>query len=413
MPDDAAVMLSDTNRAAGGVAPDGAHLQRLSWLDSFRRITTSGTFIPEIDGIRFVAIMLVVVYHVLVIVYNVRGRPVYGVESLARGVQMFYVLSGFVLALPFAGYWLAQTRRVRLKDYFLRRVTRLEPPFLVCLLIYTFLKLLQYPEATPTILRNAAAGSVYLHDALIGRPGMIVSVAWSLEVEVQFYLLMPLLAYVFAIRPAWLRRAIMLAVALLVPLRQPFLLPALEMYNDGHLLNFMQYFLFGMLLADIWVVVWLNAPPKLNPRWFSPADVVSAAALAALLWLPRGHGHLEVLVQAPIIFVMYLSMFHSVWIRRLLRVKVLTVIGGMCYSIYLIHNLVISALGACLGRFLPQSFPVAIALCILVMFPMVLIVSAIYFRLIERPCMRKDWPQRLRRLIGSRMFIEEQPARDG
>ena len=63
------VTISSTDSSAA-VVPDDAHAPKFSWLDNFRRITSSGEFIPEIDGLRFVAVMLVLVYHVLVFVCN-------------------------------------------------------------------------------------------------------------------------------------------------------------------------------------------------------------------------------------------------------------------------------------------------------------------------------------------------------
>ena len=52
------------------------------------------------------------------------------------GVQLFFVISGFVLALPFASHYLCQTRAVSLRAYFLRRLTRLEPPYVLSMLLF-------------------------------------------------------------------------------------------------------------------------------------------------------------------------------------------------------------------------------------------------------------------------------------
>ncbi len=387
--------------------PDGAHAPARSFLDGFRRITSSGEFIPEIDGLRFVAVMLILVYHILVFVCGSHGRSLGDIVVLTRGVEMFFVLSGFILSLPFAAHFLRGAKPVRLKSYFLRRLTRLEPPYLICLLLYTALKMAQSRDTDAILLRNALLGSVYLHDAILGRPGIIISVAWSLEVEVQFYLLMPLLAYLFAIRPAWLRRTIVAMIALLLPTVQPIWFPALLMHNDGHLLNFIQYFLAGILLADIWVIEWKNAPPPMRDGWFSWGDLVWLMIWPLALWLFRMGDFIERLALPTIIFVMYLAMFQSIWSRRIMRLQLLTVIGGMCYSIYLMHNLVIVMCGPYLGRAMPQDFPRAAAFSILTLGPLALLVSAIYFRLIERPCMRRDWPRRLWAWFNSKLFVEE------
>src|SRR5262249_39046064 len=145
------------------------------------------------------------------------------------------------------------------------------------------------------------------------------------------YLLMPLLAYLFAIRPTWLRRGSIVVVAALVPLGQPILIPAMFGRNDGHILNSIQYFLAGMLLADVWVVEWQNALPAMNAKSIAWQDFVWLAALGFIVCGPPHHTRYERMTLAPAIFVMYLAMFKSVWPRRLMRVEWITLIGGMCY----------------------------------------------------------------------------------
>ena len=71
---------------------------------SFRRITTSGGYLAEVDGLRFVAIALVVVYH---IIGYLGTSPPWAVFEWIRhygryGVHLFFAISGFILAVPFA-----------------------------------------------------------------------------------------------------------------------------------------------------------------------------------------------------------------------------------------------------------------------------------------------------------------------
>jgi len=68
----------------------------------------------------------------------------------------------------------------------------------------------------------------------------------------------------------------------------------------------------------------------------------------------------------------------------------------MCYSIYLLHNYVIAATGWVTERFsLHDVFAVRLLIQFLLVAPVVLVISALYFRFIERPCMRPNWPQQL------------------
>src|SRR4051812_49366863 len=103
------------------------------------RRTTSGRIIREIDGLRFVAITFVVLFHLGGLV---KAHAAGGTSSLLRvvntggyGVQLFFVVSGFVLSLPFAAHRLRNGRVVSLRAYFLRRLTRLEPPYIVVMAV--------------------------------------------------------------------------------------------------------------------------------------------------------------------------------------------------------------------------------------------------------------------------------------
>jgi peptidoglycan/LPS O-acetylase OafA/YrhL len=101
------------------------------------RKTSNNFFIPEIDGFRFFAIASVLLYHLnthLTRVFDVAAG--YFSKSLVHmvtsrgsvGVDVFFAISGFILALPFARQHLFATPPVSLKSYYLRRITRLEPP---------------------------------------------------------------------------------------------------------------------------------------------------------------------------------------------------------------------------------------------------------------------------------------------
>src|SRR5918997_508905 len=106
-----------------------------------RRVTASNRFIAEVDGLRFLAIAPVVVFHVrnyLTVHPVAQYAPPVEADWAARlalhghyGVQLFFIISGFVLALPFARAHAGKQPRVKLKEYFLRRLTRLEPPYVV------------------------------------------------------------------------------------------------------------------------------------------------------------------------------------------------------------------------------------------------------------------------------------------
>src|SRR5579863_4416601 len=101
----------------------------------FRSITTQKRFIPQIDGLRFVAIASVVLFHLYAALeHGAIPEPIpLNIDLPKRGVELFFAISGFILGVPFASRYLLNAPRVDLKQYFLRRLTRLEPPYFLSL----------------------------------------------------------------------------------------------------------------------------------------------------------------------------------------------------------------------------------------------------------------------------------------
>lgn len=109
---------------------------------------SGGTWVPQIDGLRFVAIVSVVLFHVMGQLLARTGhfiaiQPRYAllaelVGNGDRGVLLFFVISGYILARPFLRQYRLGGKRVSVGAYYLRRVTRLEPPYVLSLLLYAF-----------------------------------------------------------------------------------------------------------------------------------------------------------------------------------------------------------------------------------------------------------------------------------
>ena len=90
--------------------------------NKLRRITSNQLYFPEIDGIRFLAIILVIFFHAhgyfiakSSVVYADRNNYPLLDTLLAngdRGVELFFVLSGFILCLPFAKQYIGGEKKV-------------------------------------------------------------------------------------------------------------------------------------------------------------------------------------------------------------------------------------------------------------------------------------------------------------
>ena len=364
--------------------------------ESFKRITSGGEYMPEIDGLRFVAIVSVVLYHVFVQsqLFAIWHRVPGVLEHFRRGVELFFVISGFILGLPFARQHLLAARPVRLKQYFYRRLTRLEPPYILIVCFRALLWMLT-THVVGQVLIHLCWTLIYMHNARYGLPSSIHIVAWTLEVEVQFYILAPVFALIFKVPAKWLRRGVLMLVMLAAGLYQ---VTHFALYTRAglSLLNWGQFFLAGMLLADFY----LCDLPKLENSWLW--DVLSLAAWAFIFGLPPGPAHYS---MPFLCLVAYTGAFKGKLMPQLFRVEWISIIGGMCYSLYLTHPLILSIYEEIFRHLhwaILSRLPVLIALIYACTVPTVLVVGAGYFVLIERPCMRKDWPQRLTGWFRSR-----------
>lgn len=359
-------------------------------------MTAGRRFIPEVDGLRFVAISAVLLFHLNTAVWDYGvppGTPRDGpLASLVAqgfyGVELFFVLSGFILGLPFARVAAGRSEPVNLKAYYLRRLTRLEPPYVLALVGVFLAGLLIGRRRGLELWPSLLAGLVYQHNAIFGEANVINGVAWSLEVEVQFYVLMPLLARLFFIRHQVARRGLLLGLIGASAAVGVFFVaghPRLELSLAGHL----HEFLAGLLLADVYVSDWKEAPAT-APRW----DLVALVGWALLPWLVKLGGWVG-LALPFLVLVLYMAAFRGPIMRRVLSSPWLVTIGGMCYSIYLLHHPILMLLSARLAPLVPRgSFESRLFVYAGLLVP-TLLVCAAFFVLVERPCMNPAWPREL------------------
>jgi peptidoglycan/LPS O-acetylase OafA/YrhL len=374
-------------------------------LRSLRRVTSSGRFIPAIDGLRFVAITSVVLYHLndYLLAKTSAFSPVDAKHDFLErilacggsGVKLFFVISGFILGLPFAEHYLLARPKVSLRQYFARRVFRIEPPYIINLFIVFGLLVLAKSASIGSLLPNLGASLLYLHNLVFGEMSKINFVAWSLEVEVQFYIVAPLLALVFAIGRTVLRRSVLLAgIALLVAMK--LAMPELfRAYLPVTILSFLDFFLAGLLLADVYAGTWRLRPTQCL-RW----DVLSLLAWSSAIAV-QFHAFAEPFLPL-VILVAYIATFRGRVSHGLLSSPWVATIGGMCYTIYLYHFLVISAVGRwTIGLSAGSMYWSNMLLQCILIVPPVLGVSAVLFLLFEKPFMVRDWPARCKAVLLS------------
>jgi peptidoglycan/LPS O-acetylase OafA/YrhL len=372
----------------------------------FRRETVSTEFIPVIDGLRFLAILMVVSFHADGYIRDksssiefTQATDLFSLPNIFvfghQGVQVFFVISGFVLALPFMRFYFGLTPSApSLRTYFLRRLSRLEPPYIISTIILFLLIVFVAgsPKDLPTLITSLFASLFYVHNFVFpGVTPFINHVTWSLEIEVQYYILAPFLMWTLCrARTSSKRRLLTIGAIVLFSV----LSWTMEIYGQVKTLNlllFMQYFLAGVLLCDIFLL----DDTRLRFLERSKAAFIVGAVLLVVLTSTEHSSANEVPIRIAsplIILAFFLIVFGNTWWRRIFSLSWLTLIGGMCYSIYLLHPAVISAVGRfTISRVMIREFAFYYWTQMLIFFLLVLIASSIFFLLIEKPCMRRDW----------------------
>ncbi len=318
------------------------------------------------------------------------------------GVHLFFVISGFILGLPFAAERLAGARKVRLKAFYLRRLTRLEPPYIVALTLFLVLGATTnlwslWTDYQDTLVHRFGSGLVYSHGLLFGgEHNPVLPPTWSLEVEIQFYLLAPALALVFAIRDVRVRRAVIIGAAGLAAFAQWWMLERVEVLPPT-LLSYLQFFFVGFLLADIFLLDW-GEQPVARRSW----DAIGAIAwMIVFIGPPLVLGDRALwmyqLVILPILFAFAIcATFRGPILRTILTRRWIALIGGMCYSVYLLHTPLMAVLAPHTRSLGGQAYgTVNVLVQFAVLGTFALLVSAIFFAFVERPCMEPAWPARL------------------
>jgi peptidoglycan/LPS O-acetylase OafA/YrhL len=137
--------------------------------------------LPALDGLRAVAVFVVIAYHAGVM----QGIP----GDL--GVTLFFVLSGFLIT------WLllrefATTGSISIRSFYARRALRIFPAYYVYILFSLAVDTALGHRWSRGLIAVAFTYLVNYYNAFNGHPITSVAHAWSLAVEEQFYLLWPL-----------------------------------------------------------------------------------------------------------------------------------------------------------------------------------------------------------------------------
>jgi peptidoglycan/LPS O-acetylase OafA/YrhL len=381
-----------------------------NFLNILVRKTSGHRFVPEIDGLRFLAIITVLIFH-LNTAYSREigvnwlqqegaGSPLdlgWWLVRMDLGVKVFFAISGFILALPFLNqYWLGG-RKVVIKDYLLRRLTRLEPPYILTLLLFFFAQGFVYGESLKELFPSLLASLFYIHNFIFNQSSLINPVAWSLEVEVQFYLLIPLFAaLLWKGKPRMWGVIGMVMLLIFSILSKNYIMVHKIPHIGSSILVYFSHFATGILFAPLFL---LKREYLMNKSLIF--DIIGLIGLFLLFYYYKPQRDIwNNIVFNAAIFITFLAAFKGTTLNRFYSTPIIYVVGGMCYTIYLIHYPLYHVLVKLTSKWtFFEHYFANLALQMAILLPVVIGISAVFFKLFEQPFMDKDWPVKFKKWI--------------
>jgi peptidoglycan/LPS O-acetylase OafA/YrhL len=287
--------------------------------------------VAYIDGLRAVAVLLVVAHHTVVASAN---EPRSFLENLLKhgnhGVDLFFVLSGFCLSYPTISALREQGSTVfDTARYAAHRIVRIVPPYwiaYVSILVFfaAILKLgFSRPDAMPYYYSTSDfVKQIFFIDL---HTQFLNGSFWTLPIEFRWYFIFPVVLYIWTRSPAWFLAIALAALCL--------------SYAPGGIndIQALPAFMSGIIAAELCV-----RRPRLGP-W--PA--VATMALAATAFLTtRSNGWHDGFDPAWYLcaFALVVWAGSSISFERILSVRPIAAVGLASYSIYLVHQPVLGFL---------------------------------------------------------------------
>ncbi|MBB6372759.1 acyltransferase family protein [Chryseobacterium shigense] len=173
-------------------------------LNLLQRVTAGGKKILYIDGLRFFCVITVFIEHFIDYycdknLFFAENYTVINYKYIgSTGIYLFFSISGFIIGLPFIRQYVYKQGTVSIKDYFIRRLTRLEPPYIILLISLFILQVfILHTKSFEVLFPHFLASLFYVHNIVYNEGSAINPVLWTLEIEIQFYILAPVFALLF------------------------------------------------------------------------------------------------------------------------------------------------------------------------------------------------------------------------
>ena len=364
-----------------------------------------------LDSLRGISTILIVVYHTsFVSGYTVEHADSIGayIDRLNIGVAIFFVLSGFLIFRPFAHSLIHGSPLPKTRNYYLKRAARILPGYWLALFVLAGLDALTIVNTSGFIRNVFIVHSFTEHNVFTG-----IRQAWTLAIEMSFYVVVPAFAYVF-VRQTKRRNGPVVVSTLLKALSFLFLgayafrlfihqidfwiLDTAHIWLPSH----MDTLALGMGLAVL-VEAPASAKTLLKVKNFIANHTGSFVVCSVFVWLisaninmaiglNRTEFHIDLLGHflygiASVLLVAPFCVDSQALLVKAVSFRLFTWLGTISYGIYLWH---MAFLG---GNFAEKYMPYTendgqVLLRFLVVLPASIAIASLSYYVIERPIMR-------------------------
>jgi len=302
------------------------------------------TYRPEIDGLRTLAVVSVLLYHAELYI----GRQQF-FSGGYLGVDVFFVISGFLITSILLKE-LQQTGRISITRFYERRARRLLPALLAVTIVslplaWHFLLPSELINYSWSVLSSLIFGSnIFWHYSLqeYGAQSSLLKPflhTWSLAVEEQYYIVFPVLLSLLFSR---FRRYLLLVIV--VGLVISFEFSVWMTTRDSSFSFYMLSSRFWELLAGATLAIMMSKQTKrlINPI-SSLSRIASAGGIAMIVWavicFDFGSHHPGYITLVPVLgTLLVIACAHKDdVVTQILSSRVFVAVGLISYSLYLWH----------------------------------------------------------------------------
>ena len=299
-----------------------------------------GSRVAELDGFRACAVLMVLVHHLF---YGWKTPALARlphvirilIEQGWRGVDLFFVLSGFLIT----GILLdSKDNQHYFRNFYSRRVLRIVPLYLTCIV----LMYIAYPKAGPYFLLSVLYLANFAYYFRVGVPHG-PGVFWSLAVEEHFYLVWPIAVRLFS-------RVWLLVLISVIVVGSPILRgvcahagmdPEREIYTYS-------YFRLDALAMGGFLALWVRSRYyNRASAWTIAGVLIGVTLLIMLIGWPYGIMNVKSVIgtamhysQVAFLFAGFLALalaHQGSVFTALLRTRAARITADLSYCIYLIH----------------------------------------------------------------------------